>query len=289
MRLVSFVENGRVRIGVRAGDGVVPVRDLRADAPDDMCALLAEGEAALRDLARRAESAPNASRKKLDVLALAPVVPRPGKVLCLGLNYRDHAAEAGLPLPQHPVVFLRAATSLLGADQPLQAPAQSEQLDYEGELAVVIGVGGRGISERDAHKHIAGYTIFNDVTVRDYQMRGPQWTIGKNFDATGVLGPELVTTDELAGGAEGLRIRTRVNGRVLQDGSTADMIFNVATTIASLSETMTLEPGDVIATGTPAGVGGARTPPVWLKAGDVCEVEIEGIGVLRTPIVVSAG
>lgn len=200
------------------------------------------------------------------------------------MNYSDHAAESGVAEPVFPSIFLRAATSLVGAGEPIWRPLASEQLDYEAELAVIIGATARHVSDREAHSVVAGYSVFNDASIRDYQMKTTQWTIGKNFDGTGAFGPEFVTTDELPLGATGLTIQTRLNGRVMQSSNTSKMIFGVFRTIALLSELLTLEIGDVIIMGTPSGVGAAQKPPIWMKAGDICEVEIESIGLLRNPI-----
>jgi acylpyruvate hydrolase len=213
-----------------------------------------------------------------------PVIERPGKVICLGLNYAEHAREGGHAVPDYPALFLRVTSSIIGHGQAILRPHISESLDYEAELAVVIGKRGRYIKAADSLDHVLGYTAFNDVSVRDYQRRSGQWTAGKNFDATGVLGPYLVTPDELPAGAANLHIECRLNGKVMQSSTTGDMIFDVPRTIEILSEIMTLEPGDVIAMGTPPGVGHARKPPVWMRDGDVCEIEIEGIGILRNPV-----
>lgn len=216
--------------------------------------------------------------------AFAPLLARPGKVICLGLNYYDHAKEGGRDKPVYPWFFMRAASSLVGQGQPVQRPRVSTQFDYEAELAVVIGQLGRHVKREDALKMVLGYSCFNDVSVRDYQKKTPQWTVGKNFDATGPFGPWLVPASQLPAGGKGLRIQCRVNEQVTQDANTTDMIFDVAETIALLTECMTLEPGDVLVMGTPAGVGFARQPPLWLKDGDTVEVEIEGIGCLRNPV-----
>jgi 2-keto-4-pentenoate hydratase/2-oxohepta-3-ene-1,7-dioic acid hydratase in catechol pathway len=237
----------------------------------------------LADIAATARR-PSGPAIPLSDVTLLPPVSRPGKVICIGLNYVDHAKEGGNPIPDYPAVFLRAMTSLVGPGQPILRPPVSEKLDYEAELAVIIGKPALRVREGEALAHVAGYACFNDGSLRDYQRRSTQWTMGKNFDATGAFGPELVTPDELPEGAHGLRIATRLNGRTLQDGNTSDMIFSVARTIAILSEVMTLEPGDVIITGTPAGVGYPRKPPIFMRPGDTCEVEIEGIGVLSNPI-----
>ena len=210
---------------------------------------------------------------------------RPAKIVCLGLNYRDHAEESGLGIPEHPVLFARFASSLTGHKAPIILPKVSEQLDWEAELAVVLSTGGKDIAEADALDHVAGYSVFNDASIRDYQLRTPQWTAGKNFDDTGAFGPYLVTPDELPAGAAGLKIECRLNGEVMQSSHTGNLIFSVARTIHLLSSFMTLQSGDVLVMGTPGGVGVARSPQVWMKAGDVCEVEIESVGLLVNPIV----
>jgi acylpyruvate hydrolase len=186
--------------------------------------------------------------------------------------------------PDYPTLFARFSSSLIAHGEPIVRPRISDNLDYEGELLAVIGKGGRCIPRAAALSHVCGYSIFNDGSIRDFQLRTPQWTVGKNFDNTGPFGPVFVSADELPPGAHGLKIETRLNGRMMQSATTADLIFDVATLVALISEAMTLEPGDLIITGTPAGVGAARKPPVFMRAGDVCEVEIEGIGILRNPI-----
>jgi acylpyruvate hydrolase len=209
----------------------------------------------------------------------------PGKIICVGLNYRDHASESGHKPPEYPTLFARYASSLVGPNEPIVRPIDSVQLDYEGELVAVIGKGGRRISKADALSHVAGYSIFNDGSVRDFQLRTPQWTLGKNFDGTGAFGPVFVTADALPPGARGLKLETRLNGQVMQSASTDDLIFDVATLVTDISAGITLEAGDLIVTGTPSGVGAARKPPVFMKAGDVCEIEVERIGVLRNRVV----
>jgi 2-keto-4-pentenoate hydratase/2-oxohepta-3-ene-1,7-dioic acid hydratase in catechol pathway len=203
----------------------------------------------------------------------------------VGLNYADHAAESPYKdVPKYPAFFPRFASSLIGDGEPIVRPCISEQLDFEGELVAVIGRGGHRISRANALNHIAGYSIFNDASIRDYQFKPSQWTMGKNFDGTGSFGPEFVTADELPAGAAGLRIETRLNGKVVQNANTADLVFTVADLVFFASEVMTLEPGDIIITGTPSGVGFARKPPLFMKDGDICEVEVEGLGTLRNPI-----
>ena len=268
MRIVSFLDGGTARVGVRTGDRVRVYPT--ATSPLD---LVADGTA----------HAPGAELAFAD-LDLLPPIPRPGKIICIGLNYRKHAEEGGNPIPDYPAVFMRGATSLVPHGAAILRPPCSDRLDYEGELAVIVATTATRVSRAEALDHVAGYACFNDGTLRDYQRKSSQWTMGKTFDRTGGFGPDLVTAGEVPAGAKGLRITTRVNGAVMQDGDTTDMIFDVATLIEIVSEVMTLEPGDVIATGTPAGVGYARKPPFFMKAGDRCEVEIEGVGLLSNAI-----
>ncbi len=284
MRLVSFQSPGGPAWGVKVNGGVVPSPLLGAELPSSLTAFLAQSEAsrpALQSLLARATAALPVPLQQIELL---PCVPQPGKVICLGVNYIDHAKEGGNQIGDYPSIFLRCATSLLAHGAALQVPTISSKLDFEAELAVVIGRRTRFVSEGDALDAVFGYACFNDATLRDYQRKTTQWTIGKNFDATGAFGPCLVTADELPLGCVGLRIQSRLNGQVMQSANTADMAFGVARTIALLSESLTLEPGDVVVMGTPGGVGYARTPPVWMKAGDTIEVDIEGIGVLSNPV-----
>ncbi|MBN3830314.1 fumarylacetoacetate hydrolase family protein [Burkholderia sp. Ac-20344] len=255
-----------------------------AGYPGDLDALLARGAS----LAEVADGLARGSAVDLDTVRLLPPFGRPNKIVCVGLNYLDHSAETGFEKQTYPTVFARFASSLIGHGEAIVMPPQSSQLDYEGELAAVIGAGGRNIPRERALDHVAGYALFNDATLRDYQFRTPQWTMGKNFDGTGAFGPWFVTADALPRGCKGRCIQTRLNGKVVQEASTSDMIFDVETLIVLLSEVMTLQAGDVIVTGTPAGVGMAREPQLWMKPGDVCEVEIEGLGVLRNPIAKAA-
>ncbi|WP_413765322.1 fumarylacetoacetate hydrolase family protein [Variovorax sp. Varisp41] len=252
--------------------------------PGDMEALCTRGAAGFAAAAKEAAAAPASARIPLGSARLLPVVPRPGKIICLGLNYADHAAEGGNQRPDYPSFFLRGASSLVAHGAAIRQPRVSSQLDFEAELAVVIGKTSRHLSEADALEAVAGYACFNDATLRDYQRKTAQWTIGKNFDATGALGPWLVPASDLPPGAAGLKIESRLNGTVMQSSNTARMLFPVAETLCLLTEALTLEPGDVIVMGTPAGVGYARKPPVWMKAGDTIEIEIEGIGVLSNPV-----
>ena len=218
-------------------------------------------------------------------VAVLPPLESPGKIICVGLNYVDHATESGMKVPEFPALFARFPSSLIGHGEPLLRPAESVKLDYEGELVAVIGKAGRRIAKADALDHVAGYSIFNDGSVRDFQLQTSQWTMGKNFDGTGAFGPVYVTADELPPGARGLRLQTRLNGEVMQSASTDDLMFDVASLVSLISIGITLLPGDIIVTGTPSGVGAARKPPVFMKAGDICEIEIDRIGVLRNRIV----
>jgi len=285
MRFVSYRDGVTSGWGVLAGEsGVVDSRQLGSQLPStlrEFIALSAVQPGLLADVKMRAAAA---TPTRLDDVTLAPCVPQPGKIICLGVNYYDHAKEGGNAIADYPAFFLRCETSLLAHGAPLQVPAISDKLDFEAELAVVIGQRTRFVSEADALKAVFGYACFNDASLRDYQRRTTQWTIGKNFDGTGGFGPSLVTPDELPPGCTGLRIQSRLNGQVMQNANTTDMVFGVARTISLLSEAMTLEPGDVLVMGTPGGVGYARTPPVWMKAGDTIEIDIEGVGILSNPV-----
>jgi 2-keto-4-pentenoate hydratase/2-oxohepta-3-ene-1,7-dioic acid hydratase in catechol pathway len=285
MKLMMFENGAEARLGVVDGERVTDVAACDPALPATMIALINGGADALTTLSDAFANAPESVKHALADVKPALPIARPGKFVCVGLNYAAHAAEGGHDIPEYPSLFPRYNSSLIAAGQPVIRPTVSEQLDYEVELTIVIGKGGRHISEQDALDHVFGYTIFNDVSVRDFQRKTKQWTQGKNFDGTGPLGPVVVTPDELPAGASGLRITSRVNGETRQDSNTADMIFSTAKIIAILSEFMTLEPGDVIATGTPSGVAHAMKPPGWMKPGDRVEAEIEGIGILSNPVV----
>jgi 2-keto-4-pentenoate hydratase/2-oxohepta-3-ene-1,7-dioic acid hydratase in catechol pathway len=286
MRLLSYRSNQEWRAGIQLGDDVVDAATLTTalDRPAEVRTtrdVLELGAAALAQLASIASSAPPVGR--VDELELGPPVPDPQKIICLGLNYRDHANEARLPTPSEPMFFAKFPNSLAGPTATIVPPATTTKVDYEAELAVVIGRGGRDIPPAAALNHVAGAMAFNDVSARDLQMANPLWTGGKAIDTFAPCGPALVTLDEL-GDLGTLGLRTRVNGILVQDGNTASMIFGVAETISFLSQIMTLEVGDIIVTGTPAGVGASRTPPLFLNLGDVVEVEVDGIGTLRNPV-----
>ncbi len=284
MKLISFRPKGHVsgpdRYGVLRQDGVVDMRECMDHAPDsinDFVALASSRSGLMASIAARVAGASGVS---LEQVQLLPCIPRPSKIICLGVNYHDHAAEGGNKVADYPAIFFRGPSSLLAHGAAIPIPPISSFLDYEAELALVIGKTTRNVSEADALDAVFGYACFNDATFRDYQRKTSQWTVGKNFDQTGGFGPYLVTADELPPGCKGLHIESRLNGRVMQSATTTDMVFHVAPTIAMMSACMTLEPGDVIVMGTPAGVGYARKPPVWMVDGDTIEIDIEGIGVL---------
>lgn len=247
----------------------------------DMLGLLRAGKEGLARAAAQAASAPVLDPTGLEFL---PPLADPPKIVCVGMNYQDHADENKLAAQDYPTFFVRFTQSLLGHEQPMLRPKISDTLDFEGELAVIIGTPGRYISKEEALDHVWGYALFNDGSVREFQGRGKQWTLGKNFDRTGGFGPELITADELPPGGSGLHLETRLNGKVVQSANTSDLIFDIPTLIARLSEATSLEVGDVIVTGTPAGIGFFRKPPLYMKPGDICEVEIEKLGILRNPI-----
>ncbi len=283
MRLFHFIDDhGAPRLGARTGAN--SFIDLTAlGLPGTLDALLREGDAGLQ-AARAAITRGGPARTLADVRLLPPVL-QPAKAFAIGLNYKDHAAESKFDPPKNPVVFQRYPSSWVAHNQPIVRPHISTQFDYEAEVVAVIGKAGRYIRKEDALGHVAGYSLFNDGSVRDWQTRSGQWLLGKNFDASGSFGPEFVTADELPAGASGLRLQCRLNGRVVQDANTRDMIFDVATLVSECSQAMALAPGDIIITGTPSGVGLARTPQLWMQPGDVCEVELEGIGILRNIVV----
>jgi acylpyruvate hydrolase len=280
MRIVHFEKEGVAGIAADAGAGWHGLTEHESGFPGTLPELIARGA----DLLRAARDLLSKRAIDLRTVRIRPPVPKPPKILCVGLNYDDHLAESGLKKPVYPEIFVRFATSLIAHSEPIRRPPESSTLDYEAELAVVIGRGGRRIQPEKALEHVAGYSLFNDATIREFQLRTPQWTIGKNFDGTGAFGPWLVTPDTVPPGAKGLLIQGRLNGQIMQDARTDQLIFDVAALITMLSVALTLEPGDVIITGTPGGVGAARKPPVFMRPGDVFEVEIEGIGILSNPV-----
>lgn len=312
MRLVTFTAGEELLLGAKVDEGIInlnmgyiaylhsrgekdPYNKGGELIPDDMKRFLEMGGPALRAAEQTVDfchkriktvKGPRGERilyPEAEVKLKAPI-PRPGKIICLGLNYRDHAEEAKAKVPPHPVIFSKFATAVIGHEDPILYPKICRQLDYEIELAFIIGKGGRDIPEEEAYDHIAGYTIFHDVSARDIQFADKQWTRGKTLDTFAPMGPYLVTRDEIPD-PHNLTMKLRVNGKVMQDSNTKNMIFKIPYIVAFLSQGITLEPGDVIATGTPAGVGIFRKPPALLQVGDVVELEIEGLGILRNHIV----
>jgi acylpyruvate hydrolase len=280
MRIAHFEIGGIPGIAADEGSGWHGLTQRDRGFPGTLPELIAQGA----DLLRAGRSLGKSPAIDLNAVRLLPPVPVPPKILCVGLNYDDHLQESGLKKPTYPEIFGRFATSLIAHQEPIRRPRESSTLDYEAELAVVIGKAGRRIPRDLALDHVAGYSLFNDATIRDFQLRTPQWTMGKNFDGTGAFGPWLVTPDAVAPGAHGLRIQGRLNGHVMQDARTDQLIFSVPALIEMISVAMSLQPGDVIITGTPGGVGAARKPPVFMRPGDVFEVEIEGIGTLSNVV-----
>ncbi len=285
MRLVTFTHRGRTRLGVATGDEVADLADAAPELPHEMPGFLAHGAGALAR-ARDAAARPGA-RLPLGDVRLEPPVPRPPKFLAVGLNYADHVAESGMERPPVPVFFNKQSTCVTGPYDPIHLPRVSPFLDYEGELGFVVGRRCRHVPRERAAEVIAGYLVVNDVSVRDWQLRTPTMTMGKSFDTHGPLGPWLVTPDEV-GDPHALRLRTWVNGELRQDSTTAHLIFDCFAQVEHLSTAFTLEPGDVVTTGTPSGVGGAMQPPRFLVAGDVVRVEIERIGHIENRVVVES-
>lgn len=289
MKLVTFVESGSSRIGaLRTRNGRQVIFDLSGvdpRLPTEMKSLLDGGGPALARAEEALAKAESGAAFELSAVTLRAPIPRPGKIICVGLNYRDHAEESNMPIPDAPTIFSKFANSVLGPGEPIVIPRVTNKIDYEGELAFVIGQRARYVAQEAALDYVAGYMAFNDVSARDYQMRTSQWTIGKTFDTFAPMGPALVTADEIPD-PHALDLRVTIGGEVLQSSNTRNLIFSVPSLIAYLSEVMTLEPGDVVATGTPGGVGFARTPPRFLQAGDVVQVEIERIGKLVNPVAV---
>jgi acylpyruvate hydrolase len=291
MQLVTFERDGAHHLGAltqRDGrDVVVDLNQAAPGLPRDMIAFLAGGDANRALAAQALANPPAAAVLDRSSVKLAAPIPRPGKIICIGLNYRDHAAESNAELPAFPTVFAKYSSCIIGPGASIVIPRVTSQVDYEGELAVVIGRRARDVAEADALDYVAGYAPFNDVSARDYQMRTSQWTIGKTFDTFGPIGPALVTADEIPD-PHALDIRVSIGDDVLQSSNTKHLIFTIPQLIAYLTSVMTLEPGDVIATGTPAGVGAARKPQRWLVPGDLVRVEISGLGALENPVAASA-
>ena len=287
MRLFSYLDkNNQKRVGVLKAAGSQEFVDLAAtDAtlPKSLLEIIATPGAMAR--AQQATQSASAVVQSLKGVRFIPLIDRPSKIVCLGLNYADHAAEGGHARPEYPSFFMRGPSSMVAHLEPMIRPKASDKFDFEAELAFVVGKTARHLTAANALEYVAGYSVFNDGSLRDYQRKSTQWTIGKNFDATGGFGPWLVTPDELPPAADSLRIQSRLNGQIMQDANTKSFLWGVVETLVLITECMTLEPGDVVITGTPAGVGYARKPPVFMKHGDTIEVEIEGVGLLSNPIV----
>ena len=286
MKIVAFEGEGGPRLGVVEGDQVIDLAAADAKVPSDLGEWLKQNNGDTKPLAEIAKRAPASARKPLAGLTYALPVGRPGKIICLGLNYLEHVKEGSQRdnIPKFPTIFMRGLTSLVPHGQPIIRPQVSETLDYEAELILVVGKRAKHLTAANATSCIAGYSCGNEGSVREYQRKTTQWAMGKNFDRTGGFGPWLVTADELPPAAKGLKIASRLNGQVMQSDDTDNMMFPVVDMLVYITQGMTLEPGDVIFTGTPSGVGHARKPPAWMKNGDTVEVEIQRIGILRNPI-----
>lgn len=282
MKLVNFKADDGMRIGVVIADKVVDISSVDGNAPRDIQdVIINDAFAQLKQIAA------NASDKEMleyNSLSFAVPICAPGKILCLGLNYMEHVNEGIFDKQPFPTIFMRTATSMIAHNEPIIRPTVSETLDYEAELAVIIGKRSRHLTKANALDAVAGYSCANDGSVREFQRHTIQWTMGKNFDSTGPFGPIFVTADELPAGAKGLSIECRLNGVTVQSSNTDMMMFPVVETLVYITKGLTLEPGDVILMGTPSGVGHARKPPLWMKHGDIVEVEIENVGLLRNTV-----
>ena len=287
MKIVGFEAEGGLRLGVVEGDSVIDLQAVDPRVPSSLGDVLAANNGDLKPLGDLAKRAPATARRPFKGLKFGLPVARPGKILCLGLNYLEHVKEGSQRdnIPKFPTIFMRCLTSMVPHEQPIIRPKASEQLDYEAEMMLVVGKRAKHLTMENVTSIIAGYSCSNEGSVREFQRKTTQWDMGKNFDRTGGFGPWMVTADELPEAGKGLKIESRLNGQVMQSDNTDNMMFPVRELLVYVTQGMTLEPGDIIFTGTPSGVGHARKPnPVWMKAGDVCEIEIEGIGVLRNPI-----
>jgi 2-keto-4-pentenoate hydratase/2-oxohepta-3-ene-1,7-dioic acid hydratase in catechol pathway len=287
MKVVGFEADGGLRFGVVEGDSVIDLQAADPKVPTNLGDILAAHNGDLKALADAAKRAPASARRPLKGLKYGLPVARPGKILCLGLNYLEHVKEGSQRdnIPKFPTIFMRCLTSMVPHEQPIIRPKVSEQLDYEAEMMLIVGKRAKHLTMANATACVAGYSCSNEGSVREFQRKTTQWDMGKNFDRTGGFGPWMVTADELPDAGKGLKIQSRLNGTVMQSDNTDNMMFPVAEMLVYVTQGMTLEPGDIIFTGTPSGVGHARKPnPIWMKPGDVCEIEIEGIGVLRNPI-----
>jgi 2-keto-4-pentenoate hydratase/2-oxohepta-3-ene-1,7-dioic acid hydratase in catechol pathway len=277
MKLASFEMNGVAHVGIIDGDDVLVITDAAWTGGQTLRVMIEGGQL---DAAKTHAS----QRIPLTSVNLLPPVFDPPRIWCVGVNYHEHRIETGRDPTEQPTIFTRTPQSQVGQGAPMAVPLVSDRMDYEAEIAIVIGKAGRNIVEANALDHVAGYSCYNDVSIRDWQRHTSQWIPGKNFEGLGAFGPWLVTPDEMPA-PDQMRVIARLNGQVVQDAVAADMIFSIPEIIAYLSTFTTLLPGDVIATGTPGGVGAKRTPPLWMKAGDVVEIEVAGVGILTNPIV----
>jgi 2-keto-4-pentenoate hydratase/2-oxohepta-3-ene-1,7-dioic acid hydratase in catechol pathway len=286
MKIVGFESSQGLRLGVIEGDQVIDLQAVDAKLPANLAEVLKANNGDLKPLADLAKRAPASARLPLKGLKYAFPVARPGKIICLGLNYLEHVKEGPNRdnIPKFPTIFMRCVTSLVPHGAPIIRPKVSETFDYEAELIFVVGKRAKHMTMENAYSCIAGYSCGNEGSIREFQRKTTQWDMGKNFDRTGGFGPWLVTADEIAPGAKGLKIQSRLNGTVMQSDNTDNMMFPIAETIVYVTQGITLEPGDIVFTGTPSGVGHARKPPVFMKQGDTCEIDIEGVGVLSNPV-----
>jgi 2-keto-4-pentenoate hydratase/2-oxohepta-3-ene-1,7-dioic acid hydratase in catechol pathway len=278
MKLATFKTAQGTSYGIVTGKGIVDLKRYIGNRFADLKALI--GGNAFAEAAKHTSEAPD--YRESDITWL-PVIPNPDRILCVGLNYQDHVVETGRDNTEQPAIFIRLAESQVGHKQPIIRPRESKNLDYEAEIAVIIGKGGRRISQKDAWDHIAGYSCYNEGSVRDWQRHTVQWTAGKNFAHTGGFGPWMVTADEIPPGSK-LELSCRLNGERMQHATTEQMIFKIPKIIEYVSAWTTLAPGDVLVTGTPGGVGARRNPPVWMKPGDKVEIEIDKVGILENSI-----
>jgi 2-keto-4-pentenoate hydratase/2-oxohepta-3-ene-1,7-dioic acid hydratase in catechol pathway len=287
MKIIGFESNNMLHLGIAEGDHLIDLQSVDPAVPYDLGEWLRRHDGDLKPLGELARKAPASARRPLAGLTYALPVARPGKILCLGLNYMDHVKEGRYAdnVPKWPSLFFRVLSSLVPHGAPLIRPLASEQFDYEAEMVAVVGKRARHLTMDNALDCIAGYSIANEGSIREFQRHTTQWTAGKNFDKSGSFGPWMVSAEALPKGGKGLKIESRLNGRVMQSDNTDNMMFPLAETLVYVTKGITLDPGDIILTGTPSGVGHAQKPnPVWMKAGDMCEIEVEGVGVLRNPI-----
>ena len=278
MRLATFSTAQGASYGIVTAKGIVDLKRYLGNQYPDLLSLIAGNGFA--EAGKHAGASPDYKESDISFL---PVIPNPGKILCVGLNYQDHVVETGRDNTEQPAIFIRVAESQVGHLQPIVRPKESKNLDFEAEIAVIIGTAGRRISQQSAYKHVAGYSCYNDGSVRDWQRHTVQWTAGKNFAQTGGFGPWLVTADEIPPNTR-MTLSCRLNGERMQHASTEQMIFKIPKIIEYVSAWTTLQPGDVLVTGTPGGVGARRNPPIWMKPGDKVEVEIDKVGILENTI-----